>query len=209
MANQGDRLAALEQENQGLRSELAQMHARLAHLEASAKPAPATPARPPQRSATITYHSQVAPSANLPTEQEAELLLDRVRAASSKLRDVLAVVDEQQQAKLVRQFRNSFAFVTAVYRRDKVNTDVDGLWWVTEAREFLRNARLDSDVSWATICAATVACGDTFYTGMIDYPYVYLGLARGARGRYDPIFRDILAGTRNFLPPIQKVARAG
>jgi hypothetical protein len=85
-----------------------------------------------------------------------------------------------------------------------VNADVDGLWWITEAREFLRNARLDNDVSWATICAAVIAAGDIPYTGMIDFPYVYFGLARGSRGRYDPMFRDILAGSREFLRPVER-----
>ena len=198
------RFTQLEQRNAALEQKNAVLEQRLARLE----PTPAAPPPHVERGVTITHASPMAPSANLPTEQEAEALLDRVRVASPKLRDVLAVADERQQAQVLSQFRNSFAFVTAIYRRDKVNTDVDGLWWIQEAREFLRNAHLDNDVSWPALCAATIAAGDIPYTAMADYPYVYFALARGARGRYDPIFREILAGTREFMQPIEKVLRA-
>ena len=185
---------------------IADLEARYAALEQRFDAIAPKPTPPPrvERGVTITHASPMAPSTNLPTEEEAEALLDRVRAASPRLRDVLAVADERQQGQVLKQFRNSFHFVTAIYRRDKVNTDVDGLWWIQEAREFLRTARLDNDVSWPALCAATIAAGDIPYTAMADYPYCYLGLARGARGRYDPIFREILAGTREFLQPVER-----
>lgn len=45
MTSQADRIAALEQENQGLREELDMLRAaRLDHIEQSTKPAPVAPA---------------------------------------------------------------------------------------------------------------------------------------------------------------------
>jgi hypothetical protein len=135
------------------------------------------------------------------------LLLDKLRERFPTFcRALSSDIPEAQHRKL---FRNSFRFVVQAYRRDSVNPEVDGIWWINEAREFLRSVGGDNDVSWPAICAAVIGAGDILHTGAASFPYAYFGLARGSRSfAYRPIFREILAGERDFLPAVEKGSRA-
>jgi hypothetical protein len=174
---------------------------RVATLEAKIFSKPTEPAPQPWSERPVMITVAHTPPADLPTLEEAKLLLEKVREKFPTFRRQA----DADEAKYLQQFRNAFRFIVQAYRRSEINESVSGDWWCGEAREFLHNVRADSDISWGPIVAATIAAGDIKFSDPAGWPHIYLALNRGSREHpYKPIFREILRGTRAFLTPVAR-----
>ncbi len=123
-------------------------------------------------------------------------------ARPSQLRESLRSGADENQTRL-RGFHRAREFLQE--RGSACAPGVSGDWWVGEAQEFLRTVGADIGMSWGALCAAVIATGDILFTDPSQFPYIDLGLARGSRQHpYKPIYREILAGERAFLPAVDK-----
>jgi hypothetical protein len=182
---------------------IAELEREVVALKAAVFPKPVPVARPYiERGVSITHLA--SPPSNLPTAEEFDQLLAMVRDRYPICKRPESASDASE-ARYRRAFANGFRFVIQAFKRAEPNSSVSGDWWVGEAQEFLRSIGAPAEVSWSALCAAIIATGDIPYTDPSLFPYINVGLSRGSREHpYKPIYKEILAGTRSFLPPIEK-----
>jgi hypothetical protein len=186
---------------------ISELEREVAALKAAVFPKPATPVRPYiERGVSIVH--PVPPPSNLPSAEEFDQLLAKVRERFPTFRRDPSSSDANE-VRYRRHFANAFRYVSQAYKRAEPNAGYSGDFWVGEAGEFLSTIGVASEVSWGALVAAIIATGDIPYTDPSQFPYVNIGLSRGSREHpYKPIYKEILAGTRSFLPPIEKNAPA-